>query len=1366
MAHHRSLLVAIGVVLAGMATLGSAIALLEYLSAPIDAFLGRLFGADNPSIGLLRATAYAALFILAVVVVLLAARLSAVTRSRATGRANLPEQVRLRYLTRIRKEIEQRLRASIHHHVIALQHHERIDAVNPFNFLAERGAEPERTFSVFSECFEHFDRRVLLLGDPGSGKSTTLLLFAERLVADALDDPNRPVPLLANLAQMQAGETRKTPKGLVARFIDRLRAVDDRREDRGLQDRLAQLVAKEVHVEGLDAEIVDDWIEEGRVVLLLDGLDEVDDGRRALLADDLNCTLLDRHSQTPTVIASRVVEYRVVETEGKHLRLDGAVTLQPLSDAQIADYLERAGASGLRRALPDDSALKELARAPLTLSMMTLAYQGLEPAEIRADLAGLDRRHALFDHFVDRMMQREAWRRAGRPWDPRSKHRLKTPYTRDRIDRYLGWLATALSRRALFRFDGRNLPSLLAGKPVFGNQGWSDQFLLGQIATSLFCSTLMVVAFASFSQGADTYLGMIVAAIATTIALPVIVLTLKIEPPKGALAFLAGISFVWACCSFLLLSLAWTNALSVSLGIPPGAATVAPVAILYLISWLKEPSRKILALFLLAIAAAGLWIGIHPESGVTRYVQYLQQIFKGDWSFGEATGFLCIIVMFGELLIKRAQRENGKARPQASGTPGPTSVIVLFLITGLVLEAAGSLAAKLEFLRNPVAFTAIFFSSFSFLVAGRWYQLAAFTMIGIAVAGSSGNHEMLVLSTQLGLGFLLLLFVLLSVAISFDAIMRLLIWHNRFWKGILSDPFVTLAVILQRRFPLRSRRFIRYATEILVLRKNECEFEFCHLLLRDHFAVRSLIPALLDSRTELRHSAISDLARQGDAALDTLETLCRDKDDRVKEMAVEAMVRIPSEQVAERIRKVIRSEPNAEVRAKAVAGIDQVDESQAIELLREIEQQEDHSAVRAAAARCLFRLTSTWDQPRESLVQQFLNDPDEEVRLQTIFSGVAGSRLGAVLTIASVLSDQNPQVVRAALLWHALHFARKSWSESLSQADRNRIAPILLKLLGGLEDDDEFLSFRKVQQANTAESLAALTAETLGNVAQMLGELGYQSAVPRLCELCRHPRALTREAVVRALGDMPQGPDSVSALVARLWDTSLKVRFAALKTIHEIASELGWNSLSDALRERASFGIQRACRDRRPWLRAAGVRALELLPADLGAPLLRRACRDRATSVRNAALETMARIDADHFVAEIVPLLAATGTRDAAIKALLKARSDPGVEALLGLLASPPSRKQAGALLALGEMRARGSVPAIRSLLERTSPRGRWRLLRRRGGRGEQLRKLCVQTLVRIGDPSTVSDIDQSLRDGDLDGTLSKRLDEMRRARI
>ena len=117
------------------------------------------------------------------------------------------------------------------------------------------------------------------------------------------------------------------------------------------------------------------WIGEEQLVLCLDGLDEVEAKHRNACVEALN-QFIQEHGRTEMVVCSRVKDY---EALSERLRLRSAIYVQPLTPEQVDDYLAPAGEqlAALRTVLNQNAEIKEFARSPLILSVMSLVYQGL-----------------------------------------------------------------------------------------------------------------------------------------------------------------------------------------------------------------------------------------------------------------------------------------------------------------------------------------------------------------------------------------------------------------------------------------------------------------------------------------------------------------------------------------------------------------------------------------------------------------------------------------------------------------------------------------------------------------------------------------------------------------------------------------------------------------------------------------------------------------------------------------------------------------------------------------------------------------------------------------------------------------------------
>lgn len=105
------------------------------------------------------------------------------------------------------------------------------------------------------------------------------------------------------------------------------------------------------------------------------------------------------------VVCCRETDYLVLS---ERLNFERAIYLRKLTLEQVDRYLESAGAAlaPLRSLMQHDAVLQELAKSPLMLHVMAIAYQGVEVDELpKTDLIEEQRRH-LFDAYIQRMFQR------------------------------------------------------------------------------------------------------------------------------------------------------------------------------------------------------------------------------------------------------------------------------------------------------------------------------------------------------------------------------------------------------------------------------------------------------------------------------------------------------------------------------------------------------------------------------------------------------------------------------------------------------------------------------------------------------------------------------------------------------------------------------------------------------------------------------------------------------------------------------------------------------------------------------------------------------------------------------------------------
>ena len=198
---------------------------------------------------------------------------------------------------------------------------------------------PLLTDAALDELFDLSGGSLLLLGEPGAGKTTALLRLGRILLDRAEDDPLAPIPVVLNLFS----------------WAERQQPLDEWL--------IAELTVK-YHI---PAEIGVRWLRDDRLLLLLDGYDRVPGSRRAACGAAINAFRRD-FGFVDLVVCSRSGAY---QSAGVALDLGLAVALAPLEAEAVGVYLtEQVAETGLWEWLAASPALLALARTPLLLRLL------------------------------------------------------------------------------------------------------------------------------------------------------------------------------------------------------------------------------------------------------------------------------------------------------------------------------------------------------------------------------------------------------------------------------------------------------------------------------------------------------------------------------------------------------------------------------------------------------------------------------------------------------------------------------------------------------------------------------------------------------------------------------------------------------------------------------------------------------------------------------------------------------------------------------------------------------------------------------------------------------------------------------------
>jgi NACHT domain len=360
-------------------------------------------------------------------------------------------------LADVKQEVTARLRQSLHNAVlINLGKESQPQQVKrPWDAEIKIGLKPAVPLPDTTTILSVFDSeeiagKLLILGAPGSGKTTTQLELAQALVKRTQEQPDYPVPVLFNLSSWK----------------------DDR------QSITDWLVAELKSKYGVSKKLGQDWVNNHQLLPLLDGLDELEPQRQELCVQAINQFLASETRPLSLVVCSRGEEYSSYSTQ---LQLKNAIYLQPLTNNQIRDYLNTIKYIKLWSTISSDLDLLELVKTPFLLSVTVLVSQEISIEEWQHLTSTATRLQYLLDAYIGRMLTR----------DINSRTYLKTKPPNARKTRmWLVWLAQQMQGESKTEFLIEEIqPSWL----LTNKQRWQYIFLSRLIGGIVFVMPFYVI---------------------------------------------------------------------------------------------------------------------------------------------------------------------------------------------------------------------------------------------------------------------------------------------------------------------------------------------------------------------------------------------------------------------------------------------------------------------------------------------------------------------------------------------------------------------------------------------------------------------------------------------------------------------------------------------------------------------------------------------------------------------------------------------------------------------------------------------------------------------------------------------------------
>ncbi len=275
---------------------------------------------------------------------------------------------------------------------------------------------PDDTVLKIADVFDKSGRSLMIVGSAGSGKTLSLLKLTRHLVNRAIRYPGEPLPVVLSLASWNSNAYKTFDKWLLAEL----------KLTYGLSETLAQT-----------------WLVGRRLILLLDGLDEVPAEERA------SCVTAFEHFRKDFKPPGAVVSWRIQDDHSplSHSEyfpdLNETIEILDLAPKDIGKY----SADGeMALAYGEDTELARLARSPLFL-MLILA---VDDQALVADLT----QKGLLKAFIDKRLSLA--QRMGLAEQP------------DIIRQRLRWLAQGMIKhdQAIFYIEGLQ-PSWLASQKAY-----------------------------------------------------------------------------------------------------------------------------------------------------------------------------------------------------------------------------------------------------------------------------------------------------------------------------------------------------------------------------------------------------------------------------------------------------------------------------------------------------------------------------------------------------------------------------------------------------------------------------------------------------------------------------------------------------------------------------------------------------------------------------------------------------------------------------------------------------------------------------------------------------------------------------------
>lgn len=251
-------------------------------------------------------------------------------------------------------------------------------------------------------------RRVLLLGTPGSGKTTLVNYFILELCGQKSDSkpefPDEMLDLAYDRQKTRPSNIRLSNDTDWLPIVIRIRELA-RHLDMSILDFARYFAEKHLSCSPLPHNFFEYWLEDGRAFIFFDGLDEVEKNQQPKIVERIRA-FLEKYAQNRAIITSRPVGNPVHYFQTKEFT---RYSIQPFNNGQIAHFIHRwynshclnqteaeRRKTNLKKALFGNEHVKLLAGNPLLLTIILLIHR--EQAQLPKE------RRELYDSAINTLL--------------------------------------------------------------------------------------------------------------------------------------------------------------------------------------------------------------------------------------------------------------------------------------------------------------------------------------------------------------------------------------------------------------------------------------------------------------------------------------------------------------------------------------------------------------------------------------------------------------------------------------------------------------------------------------------------------------------------------------------------------------------------------------------------------------------------------------------------------------------------------------------------------------------------------------------------------------------------------------------------